>query len=350
MESFYGGRTGAGMRITKIYDTFEDLKNDFALISCTVRPGEYALINPKVKDAKGTIYSDILDRYHPEYGDIYRRELDYTPTKCGNIAGPQGPASIMRLAGYAINIPTNISWDAGWSPTASTILLRGYGIGDAQSANSIGVCYGDGTNLKTINGMINWLNKNFPREKIWNNMDLRGATVSIGYAGDDKAMAAVNNSANPYAKWPRRYFIHDFSHYPHEVYYDTMEDFPKQGDPNLVYISKETPTVTYKWKLDINTNTYHYMADDTVERDPLGTWVYAGQLNILTATNVNGYLGYQLENTEAGDRDVTVADGNSDRRTIQDLMDIGGTAYVTTREPKNDILTARLEPLITIRQ
>ena len=61
MESFYGGRTGAGMRITKIYDTFDDLKNDFALISCTVRPGEYALINPKVKDKNGTIYPDILE-------------------------------------------------------------------------------------------------------------------------------------------------------------------------------------------------------------------------------------------------------------------------------------------------
>jgi len=347
MESFYGGRTGAGMRITRIYDTLTDLKEDFALISCVVKPGEYALINPKVKDEAGTIYPDILDRYDPTYGDIYRRELDYSATYCGNIAGPQGPASLMRLAGYAINIPKKIDWDSAWAPDSSTILLRGYGIGDATSVNNIGVCYGDGTNLKTINGMINWLNKNLPREKIWNNMDLRGATVSIGYEGDDKATAGTSNDIDPYTKWPRRYFIHDFSHYPHEVYYDTVSDFPTIGDPNLVYIAKDKPAATYKWQWSAEDEKYKYVI---VEIEPIGTWVYAGQLNILTTTNVNGYLGYEFVNTAEGDRDTTQAPSDSTRKTIQDLIDIGGTAYITTREPENSILTARLNSSIIIRQ
>lgn len=340
MESFYGGRTGAGMRITRIYDNLTELEEDFALISCKVRPGEYALINPKV--------DGILDRYDPTYGNIYRRELDYSATYCGNIAGPQGAAALMRLAGYAINIPTDIDWDSAWAPSSSTILLRGYGIGDATSVNNIGVCYGDGTNLKTIEGMINWLNKNLPREKIWNNMDLRGATVSIGYKGDDNATAGINDGINPYTKWPRRYFIHDFSHYPHEVYYDTVSDFPSTGDPNLVYIAKDRPTVTYKWQWSAEDEKYKYVI---VEVEPLGTWIYAGQLNVLTATNVNGYLGYEFVNTiEEGDRDATQAPNESTRKTVQDLIDIGGTAYVTTREPENPILTARLKSSIIVRQ
>lgn len=238
MESFYGGRTGAGLRIVKCYSTFRELEADFKQLNCPVKPGEYALIS-YLEAKTGTGEAVESNSWSPEFGNLYRRELDYSAAYCGNIAGPPGPANPLKLSGLAINIPESIGFTQGWAPKDNEVVMQANINGTLSNTNVMGT----GDDLKTISGMIAFLNKKFPKSAILNIAELRGGTISIGYAGDEEATTTLNptEASKICADWPRRYFIYSY------------------GNPN---------------------------GNDAA--NPLGTWVYAGQLNILSASNVIG--------------------------------------------------------------
>lgn len=92
MYSFYGGRPGNSFVITKSYDSYQQMVEDFTSSNCLVHYDEYVLINTHGRD-------------NPDGGKLYRRAYGNTEDTCaeyiGIIAGPAGPAPNLQLGNWA---------------------------------------------------------------------------------------------------------------------------------------------------------------------------------------------------------------------------------------------------------
>ena len=91
MYSFYGGRPGNSFVITKSYDSYQQMVEDFTSSNCLVHYDEYVLINTHGRD-------------NPDGGKLYRRAYGNTADTCaeyiGIIAGPAGPAPNLQLGNW----------------------------------------------------------------------------------------------------------------------------------------------------------------------------------------------------------------------------------------------------------
>ena len=99
MYSFYGGRPGNSFLITKTYESYDQMVNDFKSNNCEVHFDEHVLI-------------DCSNRNNKDHGKIYRRGYDIANEDggaiyIGNITGPAGPPPNLEIGQYTDLQPGN---------------------------------------------------------------------------------------------------------------------------------------------------------------------------------------------------------------------------------------------------
>lgn len=200
MESFFGGRRGNDINIVGTCKNKENavtVLESFPIGSHVLCIGTTGIAN-EGEDPE-------INRYDINYGNLYKKDINGDVIFCGNIAGPQGPASAVRMSGYAIDIPTDAYTAKSWRPSSSDTVITIH----IPSQTQPETLRGNGTDLMTITGMINWLNANLTYDKIVAIPELRGAMVSIG-VGTGSAQN-LESSVDANDEWPRRFFIFDYS-------------------------------------------------------------------------------------------------------------------------------------------
>ena len=200
MESFFGGRRGNDINIVgtcKNKENAIEVLNSFPIGSHVLCIGTTGIAN-EGEDPE-------INRYDINYGNLYKKDINGDVIFCGNIAGPQGPASAVRMSGYAIDIPTEAYTAKSWRPSSSDTVITIHIPSQVQPET----LRGNGTDLMTITGMINWLNANLTYDRIVAIPELRGAMVSIG-VGTGSAQN-LESSVDANDEWPRRFFIFDYS-------------------------------------------------------------------------------------------------------------------------------------------
>jgi hypothetical protein len=174
------------------YATSDNIIYDFKQPDCKVRVGEYAMYAPE----KG----DNLDKYNPEYGNLYYRKLDGSLSEPINICGPIGAPSAYTLNGIH---PTGVLPEYyDFHPRIGMTLQATLGYGGTDDAQEV-------INITTFSlkpaDIINSLNNFLPRTKLEAHPSVKGLPVIIGLEDVEDI------SASSLEDYPNFYYIFDWS-------------------------------------------------------------------------------------------------------------------------------------------